>query len=66
LAYHPPHSTETALLHDVKNDILHNIDDQKAVTLLLLDLSAAVDVMDYTLLVQRLEQVFGVNGLVLN
>ena len=63
-AYRPLHSTETALLR-VKNDILRSIDDHKAVALVLLDLSAAFDTVDHTILIQRLEQVFGLEGLVL-
>ena len=64
-AYRPLHSTETALLR-VKNDILHSIDDHKAVALVLLDLSAAFDTVDHTIVIQRLEQVFGLDGLVLS
>ena len=45
-AYRPLHSTETVLLR-VKNDILCNIDDHKAVALVLLDLSAAFDTVDH-------------------
>ena len=50
----------------VKNDILRSIDDHKAVALVLLDLSAAFDTVDHTILIQRLEQVFGLDGLVLS
>ena len=64
-AYRPLHSTETALLR-VKNDILRSIDDHKAVALVLLDLYAAFDTVDHTILIQRLEQVFGLEGLVLS
>ena len=41
-AYRPGHSTETALLH-VHYNILRAVDEQKAVALVLLDLSAAFD-----------------------
>ena len=51
-------------LHSVKNDILRSIDDHKAVALVLLDLSAAFDTVDHTILIQRLEQVFGLEGLI--
>ena len=45
-AYKRFHSTETALLK-VQNDILFEIDNQKCVVLLLLDMSAAFDTVDH-------------------
>ena len=45
-AYRPGHSTETALLH-VYNNILRAVDEQKAVALVLLDLSAAFATIDH-------------------
>ena len=57
-AYKRFHSTETALLK-VQDDILQAIDNQKCVTLLLLDLSAAFDTVDHQLLVERLSNRFG-------
>ena len=47
------HSTGTALLC-VQNNILREIDDHKAVALVLLDLSAAFDTIDHNILLDRL------------
>lgn len=52
-AYKPRHSVETALLR-VQNDILRSLDDGNAVVLLLLDLSAAFDTIDHSVLLTRL------------
>ena len=52
-AYKQYHSCETALVR-VQNDILLSIDNQQCVALLLLDLSAAFDTVDYGILLQRL------------
>ena len=54
-AYRAHHSTETALLR-VYNDIAMSIDNQKSVVLVLLDLSAAFDTVDHSLLLARLSQ----------
>ena len=53
------HSTKTALVR-VQNDILCAIDNNESVILLLLDLSAAFDKVDHSILLSRLR--FGVNG----
>ena len=45
-AYRSGHSTETALLR-VKTDLLHAIDHQEVVCLILLDLSSAFDTVDH-------------------
>ena len=45
-AYKAHHSTETALLQ-VKNNIMQSLDDDKVVLLVLLDLSAAFDIIDH-------------------
>ena len=58
-AYRSGHSTETALLN-VKADLLHAIDHQEVVRLILLDLSSAFDTVDYCMLLQRLEVCFGI------
>ena len=60
-AYRANHSTETALLK-VHNDIVRAIDSGKAVAVVALDLSAAFDTIDHTILLKRLEKRFGVRG----
>ena len=54
-AYKSRHSVETALLR-VQNDILRSLDDGNAVVLLLLDLSAAFDTIDHSVLLKRLHE----------
>ena len=58
-AYRAHHSTEMALLK-VDNDIAMSIDNQKSVVLGLLDLSAAFDTVDHSLLLARLSTCFGI------
>ena len=60
-AYRAHHSTgtEKALLR-VYNDIAMSIDNQKSVVLVLLDLSAAFDTVDHSLLLARLSTRFGI------
>ena len=53
-AYRKHHSTETTLLR-VTNGILWTIDRRQDVVLVLLDLSAAFDTIDHTILVERLK-----------
>ena len=60
-AYKNFHSTETALVR-VQTDILCAIDNNKSVILLLLDLSAAFDTVDHSILLSRFGDRFGVNG----
>jgi hypothetical protein len=60
-AYKKGHSTETALLK-VQNDILMAIDSQKCVLVVLLDMSAAFDTVDHSILIERLKSRFGVVG----
>ena len=50
-AYRPFHSTETALLK-AQSDILLNMDDQKVTLLVMLDLSAAFDTIDHSILLE--------------
>ena len=63
-AYKECHSTETALLN-VKDDIMRSIDRGCAVVLVLLDLSAAFDTVDYSMLCDMLRSRLGVTGTVL-
>ena len=60
-AYKRLHSTETALLK-IQNDIAASMDSGKAVTLTLLDLSAALDTIDYNILFNCLSDWFRVDG----
>ena len=60
-AYRKFHSTETALLR-ISNDILLASNDQKVTALILLDLSAAFDTIDYPTLLSRLSTTFGITG----
>ena len=63
-SYRQYHSTETALLR-AKNDILMNMNKQHVTLLVLLDLSAAFDTVDHTILLNRLHSSFGITGRVL-
>jgi hypothetical protein len=63
-AYKCGHSTETALLK-VQSDILRSIDNGKSVALILLDLSAAFDTVDHSILIDILKFKFGISGTVL-
>ena len=63
-AYKKNHSVETALLK-VQNDILRDIDMNKSVFLVLLDLSAAFDTVNHDILLNRLNTSFGVRDLAL-
>ena len=64
-AYRTFHSTDTALLK-IYNDILALKDAGKVTALTLLDLSAASDTIDHTILMSRLDDWFGVTGKALN
>ena len=60
-AYKKYHSMETALLR-VFNDILSDLDNRNVTLLALLDLSAAFDTLDHSILLKRLEMSFGIKG----
>ena len=60
-AYRPLHSTETALLR-VHNDILLNMNKQQVTLLVFLDLSAAFDTNDHSVLLRPLETKLGFTG----
>ena len=64
-AYRPLHSTETALLH-VKNNIMQYLHNQQAVFLVLLDLSAAFDMVEHSVLVHRMANEIGLSGTALD
>ena len=60
-AYRASHGTETALVK-VQNDILNAIDNYQVNIMLLLDLSAAFDTVNHSILINRLENCVGVTG----
>ena len=64
-AYRHGHSTETALL-SLQSDILEMQDKHQGVFMVLLDLSAAFDTIDHSILLHRLQNNFGISGAVLN
>ena len=61
-SYRKYHSTETALVK-VHNDILTSMDNQEVTFLILLDLSAAFDTINHSLLMNIVENDFGITGL---
>ena len=64
-AYRKDHSTETAVL-SVLDGLLVSADERLVSLVALLDLSAAFDMPDHTILQQRLETTYGVRGTVLD
>ena len=62
-SYKRHHSTETALLK-VKNDLLCSLNNNKAVLMVLLDMSAAFDTVDHDILLDRLRSKFGIKHMV--
>ena len=57
-AYRKHHSTKTALLR-VMNNVLRTVDCRRDVVLVMLDLSAAFDSLEHTILLGRLSSYFG-------
>ena len=64
-AYRSLHSCETALLR-VYNDLLLSVDRGDEAAVVLLDYSAAFDTISHTILLQRLQNRFGLHGLALD
>lgn len=60
--YRKHHSTKSALLIRVSNDILRAIDDNSTALRLLFDLSAAFDTVNHVILLNRLRDRFGIKG----
>jgi hypothetical protein len=60
-AYRAGHLTETALLR-VHHDIVSALDENSCVALVMLDLSAAFDVIDHDILIGRMEHSYGISG----
>jgi hypothetical protein len=60
-AYRPFHSTETVVLR-VLSDILKAVDSGEVAGLVLLDLPAVFDTVDYDILLRRLNTSYGING----
>ena len=63
-AYRKCHNTETALVK-ISNDLLLSADNKQISILALLDLSAAFDTLDHSILLNRLKESFGLDGTVL-
>ena len=59
------HITETALVR-VINDLRVSVDNREVSVLLLLDLTAAFDTIDHTILIHRLEYWVGLSGTALS
>ena len=64
-AYKEHHNTETALLK-VQNDLLLAADTGNTSILTLLDLSAAFDTIDHSILLDRLSITFGLSGTIMD
>jgi hypothetical protein len=60
-AYRQHYSTETALLH-ILNDIYGNIDEGQCTLLVALDMSAAFDTVEHSVLIKSVENSFGLDG----
>ena len=63
-SFHPGHGVETALVA-LTDDLRHQLDLGGSALLILLDLTAAFDIVDHGLLAHRLADM-GIQGLALN
>ena len=64
-AYREHHSCKTSI-DRLTNDLLWSMERHRVTALVAIDLSAAFDTVDHTVLLKVLQQHFGVNGKVLN
>jgi len=64
-AYRRFHSCETAMTK-ISNDILNNLDNKASTFLIFLDLSAAFDLVDHSVLLKRLKDKFHITSKVLD
>ena len=64
-AYRVFHSTETVVLLKIQNNIATSMDKGAAVGLVLLDLSAAFDTIDHSIIFKCLQHWYGIDGIVL-
>ena len=64
-AYRKFHSSETALLY-VQNEIFASLDAGHSIALQLLNLSAAFDSIDHSIMTHRLKHWFGISSTALN
>ena len=62
-SYRKYHSTETALVK-VHNDILTSMDREEITFIILIDLSAALDTINHSLMIDILKNDFGIAGVV--
>ena len=63
-AYHPLHSTETAIV-SILDDLLVALDDHQLVLLSLLDCSTAFDLVSHQILLRHPEHHLGISGMAL-